>query len=101
MDVIPAKEGDEYNSSTISFQSFRRGRDHVSHGDNLNRQDALLILGSQDCPAEVGLCKPSYPPSRHDWEAHREHLTRLYQVEERPLKEVMEIMKERYGFQAT
>jgi hypothetical protein len=47
------------------------------------------------------LPRPNYPPSQRDWDAHRTLFTRLYQVEERPLKEVMEIMKDRYQFRAT
>jgi hypothetical protein len=47
------------------------------------------------------LCRPSFPPSRHDWEVHREYFTQLYQDEERSLKEVMEIMKDRHHFHAT
>ena len=55
----------------------------------------------QRCCVNGGLCKPSFPPSRHDWDVHREYFTQLYQDEERPLKEVMEIMKDRHHFRAT
>lgn len=101
MDATPQKEGDQYDSSTISFQSFGRGYEHVSHGDSLNRHSGSLVLRPQYCPAEGESCESSYPPTRRDWEAHRERFIRLYQVEERPLKEVMEIMKDRHGFHAT
>src|SRR2546421_12116637 len=54
----------------------------------------------RSCRANGGLCRPSFPPSRHDWDVHREYFTQLYQDEERPLKEVMEIMKDRHHFHA-
>lgn len=35
------------------------------------------------------------------WEMHREEITRLYQVQKRPLDEVRRIMETQFGFKAT
>lgn len=44
---------------------------------------------------------PSYPPSRDDWDRYRAIFTHLYQVEEKPLKAVKELLEVQYGFKAT
>jgi hypothetical protein len=54
-----------------------------------------------DCAVKTRGCAHRYPLSRLDWDRHRGIFTQLYQAEERPLKEVMQIMKDRYQFHAT
>ena len=44
---------------------------------------------------------PEYPPSRKDWENYRGIFTQLYQVEEKSLKAVKELLETQYGFKAT
>jgi hypothetical protein len=44
---------------------------------------------------------PEYPPSPKDWESYRGIFTQLYQVEEKPLKAVKELLETQYGFKAT
>jgi hypothetical protein len=44
---------------------------------------------------------PEYPPSLRDWESYRGIFTQLYQVEEKPLKVVKELLETQYGFKAT
>jgi hypothetical protein len=44
---------------------------------------------------------PSYPPSRNDWDTYRPIFTQLYQVEDKPLKVVKELLEAHYGFKAT
>lgn len=44
---------------------------------------------------------PEYPPTRKDWESYRGIFTQLYQVEEKPLKTVKELLETQYGFKAT
>ena len=39
--------------------------------------------------------------TRYDWEPLREVIRQLYVVEGKTLKDVISIMKERHGFQAT
>ena len=39
-------------------------------------------------------------PSENDWESHRTELERLYSADNKSLREVMSIMKERYGWTA-
>ena len=101
MDMIHMGES-EFDISTVTFRSFEQGSTDVLCGTlfwpsnrTTHSNRSRISLRMEYC------CKPSYPPSRRDWEAHRELFTRLYQAEERPLKEVMEIMKDRYGFRAT
>lgn len=43
---------------------------------------------------------PSYPPTSIDLYAYQDIFTRLYSVENKPLREVREIMEEQYGFRA-
>lgn len=38
---------------------------------------------------------------RTDWNAQKERINQLYNVENRPLSEVQDIMQERYGFEGT
>lgn len=48
---------------------------------------------------------PSMSPkawaSAQEWESHRETITRLFWDENRPLREVVEIMSRDHGFNAT
>lgn len=44
---------------------------------------------------------PEYPPSQKDWESYRGIFTQLYQIEEKPLKVVKELLETQYGFKAT
>jgi len=44
---------------------------------------------------------PSYPPTKGDWIAYRSSFTNLYWLEDKPLPEVMLIMRQRYNFKAT
>jgi hypothetical protein len=44
---------------------------------------------------------PEYPPSPKDWESYRGIFTQLYQIEEKPLKAVKELLETQYGFKAT
>src|SRR5271155_5864971 len=44
---------------------------------------------------------PAYPPTQQDWDNYRDIFTRLYQVEDRPLNEVKELLEQHYGFKAT
>jgi hypothetical protein len=57
-------------------------------------RDALML----DQPL---LPVPSYPLSRNDWESYRAIFTQLYQVENKPLKVVKELLEAQYGFKAT
>ena len=36
-----------------------------------------------------------------NWDRHREHILHLYETENRPLREVCDIMRQSYGFGAT
>ncbi|KAJ4248730.1 hypothetical protein NW762_012568 [Fusarium torreyae] len=47
-------------------------------------------------PGEV-----AYPTSGTDWENHRDAITRLYIAEDKPLREVRQIMENKFGFKAT
>src|SRR5437588_416836 len=95
MEMPWMKDAEECEVPAFPFQGFGRGLDPI------NRQAEPLAPALQHCRANGGLCRPSSPPSRHDWEVHREYFAQLYQDEERPLKEVMEIMKDRHHFHAT
>lgn len=43
---------------------------------------------------------PNYPPSARDWELRRPLISRLYRDDDKPLREVMDVMR-RSGFRAT
>src|SRR5947209_19561951 len=98
MEVPWMKDANKYETPTFAL---RRGLEHCLPGLPINRQAESSAPTLQLCRVDGGLCRPSFPPSRHDWDVHREYFTHLYQDEERPLKEVMEIMKDRHHFRAT
>ena len=50
---------------------------------------------------EMDLPPPSYPPTKDDWIAYRSAFTELYWVKDKPLPEVIKIMRQRYNFRAT
>ena len=43
----------------------------------------------------------TYPDAASGWQPHQPTITQLYRDEGRPLREVMLIMAEQYGFKAT
>jgi hypothetical protein len=88
-------------TATFAVRGFGRGLELAPLGLPVNGQAESSAPTLQHCCVNGGLCRPGFPPSRHDWDDHREYFTQLYQDEERPLKEVMEIMKGRYHFRAT
>jgi hypothetical protein len=55
----------------------------------------ILVLNQPLLPV------PSYPPSRNDWDSYRAIFTQLYQVEDKLLKVVKELLEAQYGFKAT
>jgi Clr5 domain len=72
--------GDRINDTSIQQPSSGRG---------------ILMLDQPLLPV------PSYPPSRNDWDSYRAIFTQLYQVEDKPLKVVKELLEAQYGFKAT
>jgi hypothetical protein len=54
---------------------------------------------------DTDLSLPRCPPGRRipsaEWEKKRPIITKLYQEEKRPLKEVMEVLEREHGFTAT
>ena len=61
-------------------------------------------LGNMDAPA---VASSQYPAAQRrgkldvEWESHKATIKALYIDEGRSLKEVMEIMKSKYGFEAS
>lgn len=51
-------------------------------------------------PVDRDLPIPNRPPTAEDWRAYRSTFTQLYKVENKTLREVMNIMKEQYHFRA-
>jgi hypothetical protein len=98
MEVLWMKDANKYETPTFALGG---GFELGPPGLPINHQADSSAPTLQRCCANGGLCKPSFPPSRHDWDVHREYFTQLYQDEERPLKEVMEIMKDHHHFRAT
>src|SRR3984885_7023631 len=101
MEVLWMKDANKYETPTFALGGFGGGLEVGLPGLPINRQAEPSAPTFQRCCANGGLCKPSFPPSKHDWEVHREYFPQLYQYEERPLKEVMEIMKDHHHFRAT
>lgn len=52
-------------------------------------------------PATMSMSSTKWRISEEDWEAHRARIRELYLDEDRPLKEVMAIMKGEHDFKAT
>lgn len=95
------QDSSEYDASTITFQDQMRGLDHDIHSFRPNIEADAMDPTRQGCPVRKGPRKPTFPPSRLNWEEHRQYFGQLYQVEEKPLKEVMEIMEDCWQFRAT
>jgi Clr5 domain len=51
--------------------------------------------------ANDGKTGPRWQAGRGDWDRHRALITRLYDGEDKPLREVRRIMLEEYGFEAS
>ena len=101
MEVLWMKDANECATPPFTLRGFGQGLELAPRDLPINCQAESSAPTLQPCRANEGLCTPSFPPSRHDWEVYREYFTQLYQNEERPLKEVMEIMKDRHHFHAT
>jgi hypothetical protein len=83
------------DTSSLSTQSH--------HVQMLNMASCALQHSISSAPATVD-GKPfssQIAPSRAQWENHRARIVRLYENEEKTLKEVMQIMREQHDFKAT
>lgn len=79
---------------------------HRNNFDTLNQQetmnaDLLRLSETYVVDGWPHLPVPASPPTQRDWDNYRNIFTQLYQVEERPLKEVKELLEQHYGFKAT
>jgi hypothetical protein len=101
MEVIPTVENGDDNVANVTFRSLERQIKNGFRSDGCSIQQCSLRKAMPDCAVKARGCTQRYPLSRQDWERHRDIFTQLYQVEERPLKEVMQIMRDRYNFHAT
>ena len=66
--------------------------------DSFNGND--VVMSNTDMEL-TSLPPPSNYPSTEDWIAYCPIIARLYRDESKPLKEVMSIMRDRYGFNGT
>lgn len=86
-DISTLAESEPVNDSAMSLFS-----------DGETRSDEMLLKWG-------GFGRPRRPragePNAAIWESYKEHLWRLYLVEDHPLKRVMEMMKQQYGFDFT
>jgi hypothetical protein len=79
---------------------------HWNKFDTLDQQEPVNVDPPRlsECPVVQPwpqLPVPESPPTQRDWDNYRSTFTQLYQVEERPLKEVKELLEQHYGFKAT
>jgi hypothetical protein len=49
----------------------------------------------------TGASSQSALPTQNEWDHHRDVISRLYFIENKPLSKVRAIMSEQYGFRAT
>lgn len=56
---------------------------------------------SDDTDLSLPRCAPGRRIPSAEWEKKRPIITKLYQEEKRPLKEVMEVLEREHGFTAT
>lgn len=85
---IPYIMGDD-SSPTEGFRV--AAAQYPSPASSYGTHEALSTRGSN----------PGRCPSRYDWSKHMSAIKRLYIDEDRPLKEVMEIMQKEHNFIAT
>jgi hypothetical protein len=82
---------------------------HFGTGNNSRNldQEENMNVDIHKLPQSNGGCRwpqlptPEYPPTQRDWDNYRSIFTELYQVEDRPLKEVKYLLERYYGFKAT
>lgn len=63
-------------------------------GEPLYNTTLAMATSANECPVSV-------TPTKEDWEANKDTITKLYAIEGRKLKEVIQIMEQKYGFYAT
>jgi hypothetical protein len=81
-----------------SFQDVAAAADDV---DNTTEAEDTASM-SMGPPSSAGIRKPGKPPpSRSDWERHKDKIKDLYLQQGKTLKEVQAILKDIYGFRAT
>ncbi|TGO60804.1 hypothetical protein BELL_1186g00020 [Botrytis elliptica] len=80
---------------------------------SLPYNDTPTVPSTTTAHANPSMVKPMLPPSKatarpaprehsaEEWERQRINFTQLYTTEDKPLKEVMKIMENEYGFRAT
>lgn len=80
---------------------------------SLQYNDTPTVPSITTAHANPSMIKPMLPPSKiiarpapkehsaEEWERQRLTFTQLYTTEDKPLKEVMKIMENEYGFRAT
>lgn len=70
----------------------------ASHCWQKQETKLLVTTGTQSAVMTTQAANWATPD---DFEAHRDLITQLYLVQNRPLKQVVEIMRDRYGINAT
>jgi hypothetical protein len=55
----------------------------------------------QNGPKREALRNPSQGPTANDWEAVKDHVYRLYVIENRTLRNVRTVLSQQLGFRAT
>ena len=63
-------------------------------------EEANQLVFGQQLPVDYRNAMVTVPGPA-DWQAHREEITRLYLTGKKTLNQVMSIMKDKYGFNAT
>jgi len=88
-----------------SSESDGPGYYEAQSSQSAQAQSAQPIYPTEEFPQDpqqsLGPPLPNYPPTAEDWQTHRAIFTQLYNIENRTLKDVMQIMEGRFGFRAT
>ena len=64
-------------------------------------QETKLLVATGSTQSAIMTTQAANWATPDDLEAHRDLITQLYLVQNRPLKQVVEIMRDRYGINAT
>lgn len=74
---------------------------HVQITNEASSQQSTSSLSTALFTVSVKPFSSQIAPSRAEWENHRARIVQLYEIEEKTLKEVMQIMQEEHDFKAT
>jgi Clr5 domain len=100
-DIISGQNMDSMVGTPSWEQLLVRGQPSPSSHPKsaIQTNDGISVVHPRQ-PVDRDLPIPNRPPTAKDWQVYRSIFTQLYKVENKTLREAMNIMKEQYHFRA-